>query len=454
MFIHYQIRAMGYAIRDIKSHFPIFTAHPELHYLDSGATSQTPQMVIDAMNDYYTKYRSNTHRGMYNIAVEATEAFENAREIIAKSLNAQTEEIIFTSGATHGLNALAYSLTPRLSHRDNVVITKMEHHANLVPWQQMAKHYGFELRYIDVSPDFRLDMESAKKLIDKNTKIVSFTLASNVLGTVNPAKELIALAKPLRAITIIDAAQGAAHFPINVKDVDCDFLVYSGHKIYGPTGIGVLYGKKIMLEEHMEPFFFGGEMVNEVTLEGATWNDVPTRFEAGTQNIAGVIAMGAAIKFIESVGWNNIIEHEMELTSYLLQRLQETGVQIIGPSSCHFERSEKSLSADSTDRDSLPAPCLRMQEAGSSASGLARNDKLNRIGAVSFILPGIHPHDVAEIMGNENVAIRAGSHCAMPLHQCLNVSATVRASLGMYSTKEDVDALIAAIIKAKKIWTI
>lgn len=396
---------------NVKNDFPIFQHHPDLHYLDSGATTQTPKMVIDAMDEYYTRYRSNTHRGMYGIAVTATEAFENARGTIAKSLNAETEEIIFTSGTTHGMNALAHTLSANLFIRDNVVVTKMEHHANLVPWQQMAARYGFELRFIDIRPDFRLDMESAKKLIDANTKIVSFTYVSNVLGTVNPAKELVALAKSVGAITIIDAAQAAPHFPIDVKAIDCDFLVYSGHKIYGPTGIGVLYGKRAMLEKHLQPFFFGGEMVLEVTLDHATWNEVPLRFEAGTQNIAGAIGLAAAINYRESIGWADIMKHEEELTAYLLERLQGH-VQIIGPSVTE-----------------------------------------NRIGAVAFTLPGIHPHDVAEIMGNVNVAIRAGSHCAMPLHQHFGVPATVRASLGIYNTRDDVDALIAAIEQTKKVFS-
>ncbi len=459
-------------LKNIKSYFPIFATHPNLSYLDNAATTQTPQVVIDAMNDYYTKYRANTHRGMYDIAVKATDEYEGARATVAKFLNAETNEIIFTSGTTHGLNALAYTLCGRLTHRDNVVLTRLEHHANLVPWQQMAKHYGFEIRFIELQRDlslpspllrrggsdsfsplqrrereerfdspYSLDIESAKKIIDANTKIVSFTLASNVLGTVNPAKEIIALAKKFRAITIIDAAQAIAHFPIDVKDIDCDWLVFSGHKMYGPTGTGVLFGKKIMLEENIEPFMFGGDMVLEVSYENATWTEVPQRFEAGTQNIASVIGLGAAVKFIQKIGWESIMKHETELTGYLLEKLQENDVQIIGPSICHSERSEESL--PSTGQ---PTEIIRFTQDDSLKPP-------NRIGVVSFTLPGIHPHDLAEILNQNNVAIRAGHHCAMPLHTHLALTATARASLGVYSTKEDVDKLIEGIKQAREIFT-
>ncbi len=454
--------------KKIKSYFPIFQAHPELHYLDSGASTQTPQVVLDAMNDYYTKYRANTHRGMYDIAERATDEYEGARATVAKFINADQNEIIFIAGTTHGMNLLAYTLCGRLTHRDNVVLTRMEHHANLVPWQQMAKHYGFELRFIELAGHhpleevaaggfttplrgsgssrssggvrslehhtttgndarrshtprpvtanplkgvFDLDLNSARKLIDENTKIVSFTFASNVLGTVNPAKEIVALAKKVRAITIIDAAQAIAHFPIDVKEIDCDWLVFSGHKMYGPTGTGGLFGKKIMLEEHIEPFFFGGDMVLEVSYESATWTEAPYRFEAGTQNIAGVIGLGAACKFIEEIGWNAIIEHEQSLTNQLINQLTNNGLQIIGPKTTY-----------------------------------------NRIGVMSFVMPGVHPHDIGEIMGSVNVAIRAGNHCAMPLHKLLGLFATARASLGVYNTKEDIDGLIEGIKKTQKLF--
>ncbi len=402
---------------NVKKQFPVFKHQPDLSYLDSASTTQTPKVVLDAMNDYYTKYRANVHRGVYTLSVQATEQYENAREIVAEFINAEPAEIIFSSGATFSLNQLCHSLSPRLSHRDNVVLTRMEHHANLVPWQQMAKHYGFELRFIELTKSpleggFVIDLASARKLIDANTKIVSFSLASNVLGTVTPAEEIIKLAKRQRAITIIDAAQAAGHMPIDVKKLDCDFLTFSGHKMYGPTGSGVLYGKKVLLEEHLEPFLFGGEMVTEVTYGDATWNEVPWKFEAGTQNIAGAIGLGAAVKFIKEIGWETIQKHENELTNKLISELTVAGVKIIGP----------------------------------AAAG-------NRLGVVSFVIPGVHPHDVAEILSQENICVRAGQHCAMPLMKHLRLeSGTVRASIGLYTTEEDIEKLMRGVEKAKKIF--
>lgn len=402
---------------NVKKQFPVFKHQPDLSYLDSASTTQTPKVVLDAMNDYYTKYRANVHRGVYTLSVQATEQYENAREIVAEFINAEPAEIIFSSGATFSLNQLCHSLSPRLSHRDNVVLTRMEHHANLVPWQQMAKHYGFELRFIELTKSpleggFVIDLASARKLIDANTKIVSFSLASNVLGTVTPAEEIIKLAKRQRAITIIDAAQAAGHMPIDVKKLDCDFLTFSGHKMYGPTGSGVLYGKKVLLEEHLEPFLFGGEMVTEVTYGDATWNEVPWKFEAGTQNIAGAIGLGAAVKFIKEIGWETIQKHENELTNKLINELTVAGVKIIGP----------------------------------AAAG-------NRLGVVSFVIPGVHPHDVAEILNQENICVRAGQHCAMPLMKHLRLeSGTVRASIGLYTTEEDIEKLMRGVEKAKKIF--
>jgi cysteine desulfurase / selenocysteine lyase len=359
----------------------------------------------------YTKYRSNIKRGLYDLNIKATNEYEKARGNVAKLLNAKPKEIIFTSGTTHGLNALAYSLSSVLSHRDNVVLTRAEHHSNLVPWQQMQKHYGFGLRFVELADDFSLDLESAKKVIDENTKIISFTLASNVLGTITPAQEIVKLSKPNRAITIIDAAQAAAHVQIDVKVLDCDFLLLSAHKMYGPTGIGVMYGKKVMLEEHLEPFFFGGEMVNEVTFGSASWSDVPNKHEAGTPNIAGAIGLGAAAKFIMNLGWDKINKHELGLTQQLINELQNIGARIIGP-----------------------------------------NNLKNRIGVVSFNLPGVHPHDIAEVLNKENICIRAGTHCTMPLHQYLDINSSARASVGVYNTKEDISKLITGLKKVKKVF--
>ncbi|MBI2443785.1 MAG: SufS family cysteine desulfurase [Candidatus Magasanikbacteria bacterium] len=399
-------------ITKIKQRFPTLKNNPALVYLDSAASSLTPQIVIDAMNEYYQKYRSNVHRGLYDISLKATEAYEGARVEIAKFINAEPNEIIFTAGTTHGLNLLAYTLAPRLTHRDNIVLTRMEHHANLVPWQQMAKHYGFEIRFIELDTTSYSLLPTSFNVIDANTKIVSFAHVSNVLGTIAPAKEIIKIARAQsRALTIIDAAQSIAHIPTDVKDLDCDFLVFSGHKMYGPTGIGVLYGKKVMLEEHLEPFFFGGDMVADVTYADAVWNDIPYKFEAGTPPIAGAIGLGAAVKFIQGIGWEGIIQHEQSLTNKLINQLTNNGVQIIGPKTSN-----------------------------------------DRTGVVSFVIPTVHPHDIGEIVNRAGVAIRVGHHCAIPLHKMLRLTGTARASLGVYNTEEDIDKLMEGIKNVIKIF--
>jgi cysteine desulfurase/selenocysteine lyase len=389
-------------------HFPSLSKNHPLVYLDSAASSQTCAPALQAMNDYYTKYRSNIHRGLYPSAVKASEAYEQAREQVASFIGAKPEEIIFTSGTTHALNQLAHSLSPRLSHRDNVVLTRLEHHANLVPWQQMAKHYGFSLRFIELTKKGELDIASAKKLIDTNTKIVSFSLVSNVLGCVAPAQKIITLAKDKRALTIIDAAQAVAHLPINVKKLGVDFLVFSGHKVYGPTGIGVLYGKKTLLEESLEPFFFGGDMVKEVSYTSSTWQETPAKFEAGTPNIAGAIGLGSALAWIKKIGFKAVQQHEKNLMNYTLQKLSPE-VAIIGQTK-------------------------------------------NRVGVISFTIPDIHPHDIADILGSMNICIRAGHHCAEPLHHHLGLTATARASIGLSTTKKDIDALVKGLVKIKKMF--
>lgn len=421
----------------IKKQFPIFQNHPKLVYLDNAASTQTPEVVLEKMNDYYTKYRSNIHRGLYDLSQKATQEYEQAREKIGEFINGEKDEIIFTSGTTHGLNFLAHSLGKNLNPGDNIVLTRSEHHANLVPWQMIAKEKGVELRFIDLdlnmeemdgddlvfanmqnkfpiaefSGPFNLDINSAKTLIDKNTKIVSFGLVSNTLGNIVQANKIINIAKQYGAITIVDAAQAIGHMPLDVKNIDCDFLVFSGHKMYGPTGIGVLYVKKERLE-NLEPFFFGGDMVNEVTYQEAQWAEIPARFEGGTPNIAGAIGLGAAVDFIESIGWNNILEHEVRLTEKLFSELKKIeGIKIIGP-----EFGER------------------------------------RIGVVSFVLEGIHTHDVAEILNREKVCIRGGHHCTMPLMQYLGLPGTNRISVGIYNSQEDIDILISGLQKLKKIF--
>jgi cysteine desulfurase/selenocysteine lyase len=424
-------------MQNIKSQFPIFQSHPNLVYLDNAASTQTPVSVAQAMDEYYKNYRANIHRGIYDLSQKATEEYERARAKVAQFINAEKEEIVFTSGTTHGLNLLARSLGKNLQPGDNIVLTRLEHHANLVPWQQIAKEKGVEIRFIDLdiemnemdgddlvfanmqnkfpiakfSGPFNLDTSSAQKLIDKNTKIVSFSLVSNVLGNITHANEIIALAHNVGAITVVDAAQAIAHIPIDIKNLDCDFLVFSGHKMYGPTGIGVLSGKKERLQT-LEPYFYGGDMVSIVTYQDAEWADTPARFEGGTPNIAGAIGLGAAIDFIASIGWNNLIEHEVRLTEKLFSELQKIeGVKIIGP------------------------------EFGES-----------KIGVVSFVLEGIHTHDVAEILNRDQVCIRGGHHCAMPLMQYLGLPGTNRVSVGIYNSLEDIDRLALALQKVKKIF--
>ncbi|OGH80705.1 MAG: hypothetical protein A3I29_01145 [Candidatus Magasanikbacteria bacterium RIFCSPLOWO2_02_FULL_44_11] len=394
--------------KEIIKNFTLLKTNQSLVYLDNAATTQTCVAALKAMDDYYTKSRANIHRGVYNLSIRATEQYEAARDQVASYINADREEIIFTSGTTHSLNQLAYSLSPRLSHRDNIVLTRLEHHANIVPWQQMAKHYGFTIRYAELNKDGELNANSFQKVINANTKIVSFTLVSNVLGTVAPGQEIIKLAQASKAVTIVDAAQAAAHITLDVKKLNCDFLVFSGHKMYGPTGIGVLYGKKIFLEEHLEPFLFGGEMVQSVSYENATWAELPYKFEAGTPNIAGAIGLGAAVGWIKKAGIKKMATQEEKVISYAFKKLTPL-VKIVGT-------------------------------------------RKNRIGIISFTIPGIHPHDIAEVLNQNQVCIRTGYHCAEPLHHHLGLNGTARLSIGVYNTTKDIDALVVGIKKVKKLF--
>ncbi|MFA5854466.1 MAG: cysteine desulfurase [Patescibacteria group bacterium] len=391
----------------IQKDFPSLHVMDMRAFLDSAASSLTPVSVIEAMNDYYQNFRSNVHRGMYKTAGEATERYEAVRGTVANFLNAAPEEIVFSKGTTESLNLLATSLGRTFGPGDEVVLTEMEHHANLVPWQEAAKRHGFVLKFIPITSEYRLDMEAARALITSKTKAVSIVHASNVLGAVNPAKELAALAHAVGAVLILDAAQSIPHMKIDVRDLDCDFLAFSAHKAYGPTGVGVLYGKKALLEK-MEPAQYGGDMIREVKYEGSTWNDAPMKFEAGTPNIAGVIGLGAAIQYLEAIGMDIAEAHDLELTAYALEKLSAIpGVKIVGPT------------------------------VG------------ERIGVISFEVSGAHPHDLATLFDREGVAVRGGHHCAMPLMGKLGLSGTCRASFGIYNGKEDVEALVVAIEKAK-----
>ncbi len=377
-------------------------------YLDSAASSLTPTPVVEAMNDYYQNFRANVHRGMYKTAGEATERYEAVRGVVAKFLNAaSSEEIVFTKGTTESLNLLATSLSRTFGPGDEVVLTEMEHHANVVPWQEAAKRHGFVLKFIPLTSAYALDMEAARALITPKTKAVSIAHASNALGTVNPVKDLAMLARAVGAVLILDAAQSVAHLKIDVRQLDCDFLAFSAHKAYGPTGVGVLYGKKALLEK-MEPAQYGGDMIREVTYETSTWNDAPMKFEAGTPNIAGVIGLGAAIQYLEAIGMDVVETRDRALTTYALEKLSAIpGVRIVGP------------------------------VAG------------ERIGVVSFEMDGAHPHDLATLLDREGVAVRGGHHCAMPLMRKLGMTGTCRASFGVYSGNEDADALVEALKKAK-----
>ncbi|MBI4016083.1 MAG: cysteine desulfurase [Candidatus Aenigmarchaeota archaeon] len=400
--------------KKIREDFPIFkqlTHNKPLIYLDNGATSQKPVQVIDAMNRFYNEYNSNVHRGVYKISELATHAYEEAHRKTADFIKAEFEEVIFTKGTTESLNLLAYTLGRTLKQGDEIVLSQMEHHSNLVPWQQLAKQKGLALKFIRITKDYKLDMAHAREIITPKTKIVSIVHVSNVLGTINPVKELAALAHKNGALFVIDGAQSIQHLPINVKELDCDFFAFSGHKMLGPTGIGVLYGKRHLLE-HMEPFLYGGDMISEVQFEHSTWNELPWKFEAGTPNITEAIGLAAAIDYLKEINMEHIKEYEEELTTYALETLSNIkGVRVYGPT-----------------------------EAGDRGS------------VIAFNVEGIHPHDVSTILDREGIAVRGGHHCAMPLMNLLGVTGTVRASFSFYNTTEEIDKLAQAIKKAQEVF--
>jgi cysteine desulfurase/selenocysteine lyase len=404
----------------IRKDFPIFLRTirdgKRLIYLDSGATSQKPQSVIDAELDFYRLHNAAAHRGAHQLAEEATELFEESRETVASFLGAKAQEIVFTKGATESLNLLAYAFSnaePKsrfaIGPEHSIVVSEMEHHANLIPWQQLAKRSGAELKWFGVTPDGQLDQSNIDSLITKNTKIVALTQQSNVLGTINDLDTIISKAHAVGAIVIVDACQSIPHLPVDVTKLGADFLTFSGHKALGPTGVGVLWGKYELLNE-LPPFLFGGSMIENVTMTDATWAEAPRRFEAGVPNMAQVVGLAAGLKYLQTIGLSAIHEHETVLTSYLLGELNKIeGVNIVGP-----------------------------QDVG------------KRGGLVSFTVTGIHPHDLGQYLDSLGIAVRTGHHCAWPLTRALGVPATTRASLYLYNDYADLDALVTGIKDAKK----
>ncbi|MBU7320318.1 cysteine desulfurase [Paenibacillus oleatilyticus] len=397
---------------DIRSQFPILhqdvNGHP-LVYLDSAATSQKPVSVIEAVKRYYELDNANVHRGVHTLGSRATDAYEGAREKVRRFINASsTEEIIFTRGTTTAINLVASSYARAVcGEGDEIVITPMEHHSNLIPWQQVAKATGAVLKYIPLQPDGTISLADVEKTITERTKMVSVVYVSNVLGVVNPVKEIAEIAHRHGAKVMVDGAQSTPHLKVDVQALGCDFYALSGHKMCAPTGIGALYGSKELLME-MEPIEFGGEMIDHVGLYDSTWKDLPWKFEGGTPIIAGAVGLGAAIDFLESIGLDAIEQHEKQLAAYAMERmLQIDGLTIYGP-------------------------------------------QQNRAGLITFNLDDVHPHDVATVLDADGIAVRAGHHCCQPLMRWLNVTATARASFYLYNTEADVDRLVASLIKTKE----
>jgi cysteine desulfurase/selenocysteine lyase len=399
----------GYAVKAL---FPIFKSHPELVYLDSNATSQKPESVIEAIDRYYRSENANVHRGVYQLSEDATRSFEEARHRIARYINSENAEIIFTRGTTEAINIVAQSgAAAFIRPGDEIVLTVCEHHSNIVPWQIVAERHGATIKYIPLTANRRLDLEAAAKLITDKTRFVSVGHISNVLGVIHPVREIIKMAKAVGAFTMLDGAQGIPHLRVDVKELDCDFYAFSGHKAFGPTGIGVLYGRKALLQA-MPPYQGGGDMIEKVTLQGSTWNEVPSKFEAGTPHIEGVIGLGAAIDFLQSISLEKVLIHDQKLGNLLVNRLKEE----------------------------FPLVSI-MAEPGE-----------DWVGTVTFAHSKIHPHDLAAVCDGEGIAIRAGHHCAQPLMEILGVTATARVSPGLYNDEEDIERFIKALRKAENLF--
>ena len=404
----------------LRKDFPIFAkvmrGNNRLIYLDSGATSQKPRSVLDAERYFYENENAAVHRGSHLLAEEANSAYEGARKVVAQFLGAKSDEIIFTKSATESLNALAYSFGNakadsrfHLNPGDRIVVSEMEHHANLIPWQQLAKRTGAELAWLSVTAEGRLDLSNISEVINEKTKIVALTHQSNVLGTINPINEIAKYVRARSALFILDACQSVPHIPISVQDLEIDFLAFSGHKALGPTGIGVLWAKSELLDE-MEPFLFGGSMIESVTMTDATWAPAPRKFEAGVPNMAQAVGLAAALKYLSQIGMAKIAEHDAELTAYALEKFSSLkGIEIIGP-----------------------------------------KENVDRGAVISFTTEGIHPHDLGQVLDQYGIAVRTGHHCAWPLMKKYGIAGTTRASFYLYNDFADVDALIDGVGSAQK----
>ncbi len=407
----------AFNVESVRADFPVLSRETRpgvpLVYLDSGATSQKPRSVIEAMSTYYEQQNANIHRGIHRLAQEATEAYESARQVVADFIGASSpREVIFTRNTTEAINLVAKSWgKTNLNSGDMIVLTEMEHHSNLVPWQILAEERQLRLAFVSVTEEGMLDMESYRALLEKGPRLVAFTHVSNVLGTINPAAEMVDMAHGVGAVVLIDAAQSVPHQPVDLSELGADFLAFSGHKMCGPTGIGVLYGR----EEHLDampPFLGGGDMIKRVQLDGFTVNELPYKFEAGTPPIAEAIGLRVAIDYLSSVGMEAILQHEQRLIARALDRLEEIpGLRVYGP---------------------------RGEQKGSVAS---------------FTFDGLHPHDIAQILDDDGIAVRAGHHCAMPIHERFGLLATTRASFYLYNTLEEIDRLVEGLYRAKEIFS-
>lgn len=414
----------------LKKDFPVFRHHPGLIYLDSTATTLKPRAVIDAERHYYEEIGATVHRGIYDLSMKATAAYEGAREKVRAFINAKSaKEIVFTRNATEAINLVSHTLSQTLPKGSVILTTEMEHHSDIVPWQAL-KEWGFKLRFISVTDDGQLDLSNLDELL-RGVKLLTVTQMSNVLGTVNDIHLLAKRVHQAGGMILVDAAQSVPHMPVDVQDLDCDFLVFSGHKMLGPTGIGVLYAKEEILKD-LPPFLRGGDMILEVTKESATWNELPWKYEAGTPNISGAIGLGAAVDYLQNIGMENLWRHEQELERYGLEQLGEIeGVRVLGAAA---------------------ALSTTPSRHAASHPSLLRRGLSGRGAMFAFTIEGVHPHDIGSILDEQGIAIRAGHHCAMVLHKRFGLAASARASCYLYNTKEDIDALVQGITKVKEVF--